>query len=70
MVYLWTYDNPLYCPSTYKQVVLTDVVGPMDCRSDWYVKNSIYWCIQPTLSCSLDMLVGLMGLFRRSDGLF
>ena len=54
---------------TYKQVGLTDVVGLMHCRSDGYIKNSI-WCIQPTLSCSLDTLVGLMGLFHRSDGLF
>ena len=54
-------------PST--TVVLTAVVGPMHCRSDGHVKNSIL-LHRPTLSCRLDTLVGLMGLFRRSDGHF
>ena len=64
MVYFWTYAHPLY-----NHVVLTAVVGPMHCRSDGHVKTA-YWCIRPTLSCRLDTLVGLMGIFRRSDGYF
>jgi len=66
MVYFWTYAHPLYCPPTYKHVVLTAVVGPMHCRLDGHVKNSIFVHPTYTLSCRLDTLViGLMGLFRR-----
>ena len=55
---------------TYKHVVFTAVVGPMHCRSDGHVKNSIL--VHPTyFKLSLGRtLVGLMGLFRRSDGHF
>ena len=68
MVYFWTYAHP-----TYNHVVLTAVVGPMHCRSDGHVKNSIF--VHPTyFKLSLGhVLVGLnrlMGLFCRSDGHF
>ena len=47
MVYFWTYAHPLYTAHpTYKHVVLTAVVGPMYCRSDGHVKNSIL--VHPT----------------------
>ena len=71
----WCIFGPTPIPSTahptYKQEVLTAAVGPMHCRSDGHVKNSML--VHPTypfcntLSCRLDRLVGLMGLFRRSD---
>ena len=41
----WCIFEPTPIPSTahptYKHVVLTAVVGPMHCRSDGHVKNSI-----------------------------
>ena len=55
---------------TYKHVVLTAVVGPMHCRSDGHVKNSILVHPTYTLSCRFDTLVGLMDIFRRSNGHF
>ena len=77
MVYFWTYVHPLYCPSDLQHVVLTAVVGPMHCRSDGHVKNSILVHPTYTFSCHMDTLVGLMGLFLgqmiifcRSDGHF
>ena len=75
--YGWCIFGPTPIPSsahpTYEHVVLTAVVGPMHCRSDGHIKNSI--SVHPTyvLSCRLDTLVGLislMGLFRKSDGHF
>ena len=57
MVYFWTYAHPLY-----NHVVLTAVVGPMHCRSDGHVKNSIL--VHPTyFKLSL-------GHVSRSDGHF
>ena len=63
MVYFWTYAHPLYTAHpTYKHVVLTAVVGPMYCRSDGHVKNSIL--VHPTyFKLSL-------GHISRSDGHF
>ena len=71
MVYFWTYAHPLdTAHPTYKHVVFTAVVGPMHCRSDGQVKNIIL--VHPTyFKLSLGhVLVGRMGLFRRSDGHF
>ena len=42
---------------TYKHVVLTAVVGPMHCRSEGHIKNSILVHPTYTLSCRLDTLV-------------
>ena len=72
-LFRWCIFGPTTIPSTahptYKHVVLTAVVGPMHCRSDGHVKNSIL--VHPTyLSCRLETLVGLMGLFCRLDGHF
>ena len=72
MVYFWTYAHPLYCPSDLQ------ARGFNSCgRSDGHVKNSIL--VHPTyFKLSLRhvsrswwaFFVGLMGIFRRSDGHF
>ena len=73
-MFRWCIFRPTPIPSTahptYKHVVLTAVVGQMHCRSDGHVKNSILVHPTYTLTCRMDTLVGLMGNFRRSDGLF
>ena len=62
----WCIFGPTSIPSTahttYKHVVLTAVVGPMRCRSDRYVKNSIF--MRPTY------FKLLLGQVIRSDGPF
>ena len=68
MVYFWTYAHPLYCPSDLRARGFNSCLGPMHCRSDGHIKNSIM--VHPTyFELSLGH-VGLMGLFRRSDGHF
>ena len=62
----WCIFGPTPIPSTahptYKHVVLTAVVGPIHCRSDGHVKNSIF--VHPTyFKLSL-------GHVSRSDGPF
>ena len=62
----WCIFGPTPIPSTahqtYKHVVLTAVVGPMHCRSDGHIKNSIL--VHPTyFKLSL-------GHVSRSDGPF
>ena len=46
MVYFWTYAHPLYCPSDLQARGFNSVVGPMHCRSDGHVKDSIL--VHPT----------------------
>ena len=61
--YWWCIFGPTPIPSTahptYKHVVLTAVVGPMHCRSDGHVKNSIL--VHPTY---LKLSLGWWGSFK------
>ena len=65
MVYFWTYAHPLYCPSDLQTCGFYSC-GRSDCTGGWMGKlKTVYWCIQPTLCCPLDTLLGQMGILRR-----
>ena len=63
--YGWCIFGPTPIPSTahptYEHVVLTAVVGPMHCRSDGHIKNSIL--VHPTI-------LSLGHVSRSADGPF
>ena len=85
MVYFWTYVHPLYCSSDLQACGFNSCGRSMHCRSNGYVKNSIF--VRPTyFQLSLGQVIrsdgpflqvgwalfviGRMCIFRRSDGHF